>query len=92
MATEDKWEKVNPNNIRKWIRDLELTNKQDLQDLKSDYNFIVNMSNTVLEKLGIFDPVQMKAEAQIKVDEIDAILDLFNNSTTPEEIDFIDEE
>ena len=92
MATEDKWEKVNPNNIRKWIRDLELTNKQDLQDLKSDYNFIVNMSNTVLEKLGIFDPVQMKAEAQIKVDEIDALLDLFNNSTTPEEIDFIDEE
>ena len=91
MATETKWEKINSNNIRKWIRDLDATNKQDLQGLKSDYNFIVNMSDTILEKLGIFDPVQMKAEAQSKVDEIDAILDLYNNTTTSEEIDFINE-
>ena len=91
MATETKWEKINSNNIRKWIRDLDATNKQDLQGLKSDYNFIVNMSDTILEKLGIFDPVQMKAEAQSKVDEIDAILDLYNNTTTSEEIDSINE-
>lgn len=91
MATETKWEKINSNNIRKWIRDLDATNKQDLQGLKSDYSFIVNMSDTILEKLGIFDPIQMKAEAQSKVDEIDAILDLYNNTTTSEEIDFINE-
>ena len=91
MATEIKWEKIDSNNIRKWIRDLELTNRQDLQDLKTDYNFIVNMSDTILEKLGIFDPVQIKAEAQQKVDEIDVLLDLYNNSTTQENIDFIDE-
>ena len=83
--------KINSNNIRKWIRDLDATNKQDLQGLKSDYSFIVNMSDTILEKLGIFDPIQMKAEAQSKVDEIDAILDLYNNTTTSEEIDFINE-
>ena len=88
---EIKWEKVDSNNIRKWIKDLDLTNKQDLQDLKTDYNFIVNMSNAILEKLGIFDPVQMKAEAQAKVNEIDVLLDLYNNSTTSEEIDFINE-
>ena len=91
MATEIKWEKIDSNNIRKWLREIDLTNKQDLQDLKTDYNFIVNMSNTILEKLGVFDPNQAKAEAQTKVDEIDAILDLFNNSTTQENIDFIDE-
>ena len=91
MATETKWEKIDSNNIRKWLREIDLTNKQDLQDLKTDYNFIVNMSNTILEKLGVFDPNQAKAEAQTKVDEIDAILDLFNNSTTQENIDFIDE-
>ena len=91
MATETKWEKVNSNNIRKWVKDLELTNKQDLQGLKTDYNFIVNMSDAILEKLGIFDPVQKKAEAQVMVDELDIILDLYNNSTTEENIDFIDE-
>ena len=91
MATEIKWEKINSNNIRKWVRDIDVTNKQDLQDLRSDYNFIVNMSDTILEKLGIFDPAQMKAEAQLKVYEIDILLDLFNNSTTEENIDFIDE-
>ena len=91
MAEETKWEKVDSNNIREWIRDLDLTNKQDLQGKKSDYAFIVNMSNTILEKLGIFDPVQMKAEAQTNVDEIDAILDLYNNTTTEECLDFIDE-
>ena len=91
MATEIKWEKIDSNNIRKWIRDLDVTNKQDLQDLKSDYNFIVNMSDTILEKLPITDPVSIKAEAQMKVDEIDVILDLYNNTTTAEEIEFIDE-
>ena len=91
MATEIKWEKINSNNIRKWIRDLDVTNKQDLQDLKSDYNFIVNMSDTILEKLPITNPTEIKAEAQIKKDEIDDLLDLYNNTTTAEEIEFIDE-
>ena len=91
MATEIKWEKIDSNNIRKWIRDLDVTNKQELQDLKSDYNFIANMSDTILEKLPITDPVSIKAEAQIKVDEIDVILDLYINTTTVEEIEFIDE-
>ena len=86
---DTKWEKVDSNNIRKWLKDTELTNKQDLQSLRSDYNFIVNMSDTILEKLHLF-PDSSKAEAQAKVDEIDAILDLYNNSTTPEEIDFLD--
>ena len=49
-----KWEKVDSNNIRKWEKDTELTNKQDLQSLRSDYNFIVNMSDTILEKLHLF--------------------------------------
>ena len=91
MATVTKWEKVDSNNMRKWIKDLDLTNKQDLQDLRTDYNFIVTMSDTILEKLGIFDPVQIKAAAQVKVDEIDVLLDLYNNTTTQENIDFIDE-
>ena len=91
MATETKWEKIDSNNMRKWLKDLDVTNKQDLQDLRTDYNFIVNMSDTILEKLGIFDPNQAKAEAQSKVDEIDVLLDLYNNSTTAEEIDFINE-
>ena len=91
MATETKWEKIDSNNIRKWLKESDVTNKQDLQDLKTDYNFISNMSYTILEKLGIFDPVQIKTEAQLKVDEIDIILDLYNNSITEETIDFIDE-
>ena len=84
-----KWEKVDSNNIRKWEKDTELTNKQDLQSLRSDYNFIVNMSDTILEKLHLF-PDSAKSEAQAKVDEIDAILDLYNNTTTSEGIDFLD--
>ena len=91
MAFETKWEKVDSNNIRKWIRETNLTKKQDLQDLKSDYNFISNMSNTILEKLNIGNPETTKEDAQIKVDELDAILDLYNNTTTQETIDFIDE-
>ena len=91
MAVEIKWGKVDSNNIRRWTRDTELTNKQDLQDLRSDWNFIVNMSDTILEKLHEDDPASVKAEAQIKVDEIDIILNLYSNSTTSEEIDFIDE-
>ena len=91
MATETKWEKIDSNNMRKWLKDLDVTNKQELQDLRSDYNFIVNMSDTILEKLGLFAPAQAKAEAQVKVDEIDVLLDLFNNTTTQENIDFIDE-
>ena len=88
---ETKWEKIDSNNIREWTKNTVLTNKQDLQDLKSDYNFIVNMSVTILEKLNIDSPSKVKADAQAKVDEIDDILDLFNNTTTPEEIDWIDE-
>ena len=91
MTFETKWEKVNSNNMREWKRDVDLTNKQDLQDLKSDYNFISNMSNTILEKLNIGNPETIKEDAQIKVDELDALLDLFNNTTTQETIDFIDE-
>lgn len=88
---ETKWEKIDSNNIREWTKNTVLTNKQDLQDLKSDYNFIVNMSVTILEKLNIDSPSKVKADAQAKVDEINDILDLYNNSTTPETIDFIDE-
>ena len=88
---ETKWEKIDSNNIREWTKNTVLTNKQDLQDLKSDYNFIGNMSDTILEKLNIDNPSKVKADAQAKVDEIDDILDLFNNKTTPEEIDWIDE-
>ena len=90
MATEIKWEKESSNNIRKWIRDLNLTNKQDIQSERSDWNFIVNMSDTILGKLHL-DPVTKKTEAQAIVNELDIILDLYNNSTTAEEIDFIDE-
>ena len=91
MANTQKYEKIDSNNLRLWQKSENMTNKQDLQSEKSDWNFIVNMSDTILEKLGIFDPIQMKAEAQSKVDEIDAILDLYNNTTTSEEIDFINE-
>ena len=84
-------EKIDSNNIKKWLKNTELTNKQDLQDEKTDYNFIVNMSDAILEKLNMDNPIQIKADAQLKVNEIDAILDLFNNSTTQETIDFIDE-
>ena len=90
MAIEIKWEKIDSNNIRKWTKDTELTNKQDLIDLKSDYNFIVNMSDVILSKLKAIEPAKIKADAQIKVDEIDGLLDLFNNTTTPESIDWID--
>ena len=91
MGVDIKYEKVNSNNIRRWLRDMELTNKQDLQSLRSDWNFVVNMSDTILEKLNVDNPSNVKAEAQAKVDEIDAILDLYNNTTTQEAIDFIDE-
>jgi hypothetical protein len=92
MAIEIKYEKINSNNMRKWIKDLELTNKQDLQGLRNDYQFIVNMSDTILEKLNIDSPANVKTEAQIKVDAIDDLLDLFNNSITSEEIEFINED
>ena len=88
---ETKWEKIDSNNIREWTKNTVLTNKQDLQDLKSDYNFIVNMSDTILEKLNIDSPSKVKADAQAEVDGIDDILDLYNNSTTQESIDFINE-
>ena len=36
---EIKWEKIDSNNITKWLKNTELTNKQDLQNEKTDYNF-----------------------------------------------------
>lgn len=90
-----KYEKVNTNNIRKWEKSDTLLNKQDLQTLRADWNFIANMADVQLEKfqvMGLFQtPATIKAAAQAKVDGIDALLDLFNNTTTQENIDFIDE-
>lgn len=91
MSKETKWEKVDSNNIREWTRNTVTTVKQDLQDERSDWNFIVNMSNTILEKLHTNNPTEVKADAQAKVDAIDVILDLYNNTTTSESIDFINE-
>jgi hypothetical protein len=90
MSEATKYEKVDSNNIRKWTRADDPLNKQDLQDERSDWDFIANMSDVILGKLTI-DAVGIKARAQVKVDEIDAILDLFNNTTTSKSIDFIDE-
>ena len=66
-----------------------MTNKQDLQDERSDYAFIANMSEVILEKLKVGLPSAVKAQAQIKVDEINTLLDLFNDTPTTENIDFV---
>ena len=90
MVNIIKYEKIDSNNLRRWTKDNELTNKQDLQSLRNDYNFIANMSDTILEKLNM-DATEVKTKFAELRDATDAILDLFNNSTTAEEIDFIDE-
>lgn len=92
MSKEIKYEKVDSNNMREWTRDTELLNKQELQTEKTEWNFIVNMSDTILEKLQTDNPDIIKAEAQAKVDEIDTLLDLLNNTTSQETIDFINED
>lgn len=94
MSIEIKYEKIDSNNIKRWQKDLNNLNKQELQDLRSDYDFVSNMSDTILEKISIIgcsSPDNMKAAAQAKIDEIDDLLNIFNNTVTPEEIDFIDE-
>jgi hypothetical protein len=88
---ETKWEKVDSNNMRKWLRDDGLTNKQALQDARSDYAFIANMSDTILRKLNIGDSSLVKQDAQREVDKLDALLGLLNNATIPTNIVFIDE-
>ena len=88
---ETKWEKVDSNNMRKWLRDDGLTNKQALQDARSDYAFIANMSDTILRKLNIGDSSLVKQDAQREVDKLDALLGLLSNATTSTNIVFIDE-
>ena len=86
---EIKYEKIDTNNLRRWMKDEVLTNKQDLINMKSDYQFIINMADSIFEKLTIANTEDVKANAQNMVDQIDAILNLYNETPVVEEIDFV---
>ena len=92
---EIKYEKIDSNNIRKYLKFDPLV-KQDLQDLSTDYQQIKNLPDSRIEILNeefkLFNTVQsFQNYFQAKQDEVDALLDIFNNATTSEEIDWIDE-
>ena len=95
MALVTKYEKVNSNNIKRWLENSVL-NKQDLQSKRSDYQTMINLTNNqktiLIEEFNLFSSISdFETYFQTKYDEIDDLLDLFNNSTTEVEIDFIDE-
>lgn len=95
MAIETKYEKIDSNNIRKYLKFDPLV-KQDLQDLSTDYQQIRLLPNSRIEILNeefkLFNTTEnFQNYFQAKQDEVDALLDIFNNTTTPEEIDWIDE-
>ena len=94
MATEIKWEKVDSQNIRMWEK-RDLTNKPDLQQEKGEISNILALSNSVLTKIlsdsGLGKSLeQFKQLYQDRLDEINYLLGLYNDFTTPEKIDFID--
>ena len=92
---ETKYEKINSQYIRRWEK-YDQMYKPDLQQEKGHINNILALSDSVMQKVidesGIgWDLENFKQTYQDRKDEIDYLLDLYNNSTTPEEIDFIDE-
>ena len=94
MATEIKWEKVDSQNIRMWQK-CELTYKPDLQQEKGEINNVLALSDSVLAKIlsnsGLGESLeQFKQPYQDRLDEINYLLGLYNDSTTSEDIDFID--
>ena len=92
---EVKYEKIDNQNIRKWEKH-EPIYKSDLQQEKGEISNILALSDTLLQKLIYYGGIggtleSFKTTFQNRLDEINYLLDLYNNSTTPEEIDFIDE-
>ena len=91
MAILTKYEKVDSNNIRKWTK-YDLSNKQDLQDLQTDYQQIKSLPASRIEILNaefnLFGSTQDFVDHfQAKEDEVAYLLGLFNDATTEENID-----
>ena len=95
MGLTTKYEKIDSNNIKRYLID-DVLNKQTLQDLNTDYTQIRNLPDSriqiLIDEFKLFSTIQdFKDHFQSKIDEIDYLLDLYNNTTTPTTVDFIDE-
>ena len=92
---EIKYQKLGPAYIRKWEKMSNIP-KTYLQTQKDNLNTILALSDAVMERIieesGIgWDLEHFKQTYQDRLDEVQYLLDLFEASTTPEEIDWIDE-
>jgi hypothetical protein len=96
MALIIKYEKIDNTHMRKWILDDTVIVKGDLQNESAHLNNIINQDEDEKEKIKeIINPQLALSEYnsvfQIRQDELDVLIDLFNNQTTTEEIDFLNE-
>ena len=94
MSTEIKYEKINSQNIQVWLK-TDLLYKPDLQQEKGNIKNILALSDTILQKFIDYTAAAASIEAikevfQARLDWINVILDLYNDSTTEECLDFID--
>lgn len=98
MSEELLYEKVDSQNIRIWKRTVEITNRNDLLKEKADIQSILalsrNLINIIIRLLGYNingnDYEAFIRKHQGRVEEIDALLSVFNNRIVKEEIDFIE--
>lgn len=94
MALKTKYQKIDSNNIRRYLKN-DILNKQDLQDQRSDYQTMLSLTNNqktiIIDEFKLFTNISaFDAHFQAKYDEMDDLLNIFNNKTTPDTIDWID--
>jgi hypothetical protein len=92
MATEYKYEKIDAQHIRLRIK-LDPIIKVDLNQEKADLNSIMNDGTSkkiaIISKLNGLNLENYDSTFQTRQEEVDALLDLFNNDVTEETIQFI---
>jgi hypothetical protein len=95
--SEIKYEKIDNQNIRKWDKDEPIV-KSELNVLKANLLSVRNMNEQTINKIlnimfntGDYSYESFVTGCDNELNEIDYLLDLYNNSTTEECIDFIDE-
>jgi len=93
MAIITKYEKIDAAHIRKWTYDETILFKGDMQNERAKYNNILNMNEEekqiLADRLGFPSTETYDLYFQAKQDELDILIDLFNNTTTEQEIEFL---
>ena len=97
MAIVTKYEKVSGTQMRVWTRDDTILVKGDLQNERAHLNNLITQDDDekvkIMEKYNYSEGLtNYNAYFQARQDELDVLIDLFNNTITPQTIDFLDEE